>query len=56
MVGVFQIAPPDGAQSSVPSTFLPAGLGSSGMMEVFQIGRPVLESRATMLPRKVQQG
>ena len=37
MVGVFQIAPPDGAQSSVPSTFLPAGLGSSGMMEVFQI-------------------
>ncbi len=54
MVGEFHTAPPAGPHSCTPLSFLPVGLGFSGMVYDFHNRLPVLASYATTLPRKVQ--
>src|SRR5271170_4321764 len=56
MVGALQIPPPAGAQRLVPFAFLETIFGISAMVQVFQTCLPVAASRATTLPRKLQQG
>src|SRR5262249_20492757 len=53
MVGGDQMPTPAGPKTSLPSLFLPRGLGS-GIVYVFQTILPVLVSSAVTLPRKVQ--
>src|SRR5262245_53285569 len=54
-VGADQIAPPAGPQLSPPSARVPSRFAGSSIVQVRQTISPVAASRATMLPRNVQQ-
>src|SRR5688572_21567537 len=54
-VGADQTAAPAGPHSATPALLVPRRCGSSVIVCVFQITRPSAASRATTLPRNVQQ-